>query len=146
MSEITATMHAFSDFIVDLGLMDIPLEGGLFTWSNNREVAAKSIIDRFLFSSDWAGHFGLVNLRRLLQLLSNHFPILLDCGCIIGGKRPFRFENMWFKVDGFVDRIKGWWDSYLVPGSPSHIMASKLKALKLDLKQWNSSEFGDIHF
>ena len=32
------------------------------------------------------------------------------------------------------------------PGSPSHIMASKLKALKLDLKQWNTSEFGNIHF
>ena len=58
MSEITAAMHAFSNFIVDLGLMDIPLEGGLFTWSNNREVAAKSRIDRFLLSPDWAGHFG----------------------------------------------------------------------------------------
>ncbi len=43
-------MHAFSDFIFDLSLMDIPLEGGLFTWSNNREVAAKSRVDRFLFS------------------------------------------------------------------------------------------------
>jgi hypothetical protein len=32
------------------------------------------------------------------------------------------------------------------PGSPSHIFASKLKALKMDLKQWNSNEFGNIHF
>ena len=36
--------------------------------------------------------------------------------------------------------------SYVFPGSPSHIFSSKLKALKLDLKQWNSNEFGNIHF
>jgi hypothetical protein len=48
--------------------------------------------------------------------------------------------------DGFIDRVKGWWTSYSFPGSPSHIMASKLKALKVDLKQWNTNEFGNIYF
>ena len=56
---------------------------------------------------------------------------------------------MWLKEDGFVDQVRGWWDqgwwgSYSFPGSPSHIMASKLKALKMDLIQWNSNEFGNI--
>ena len=73
-------MHDFSDFITEFGLMDIPLEGGMFTWSNNRKISAKSIIDRFLFSLEWADHFGLVNQRRLPRLLFDHFPILLDCG------------------------------------------------------------------
>ena len=84
--------------------------------------------------------------QRLPRLLSDHYPILLDCGQIIGGKSPFCFENMWLEEDGFVDRVKSWWTSYLFPGSPSHIMASKLKALKVDLKQWNTNEFGNIHF
>jgi hypothetical protein len=87
-----------------------------------------------------------VNQRRLPRLLSDHFPILLDCGSINGGKSPFRFENMWLKVEGFVERVRGWWGSYSFPGSPSHILASKLKALKLDLKQWNSDVFGNIYF
>jgi hypothetical protein len=30
-------MFDFSDFISINGLVDIPLEGGSFTWSNNRE-------------------------------------------------------------------------------------------------------------
>ena len=72
--------------------------------------------------------------QRLLRLLSDHYPILLDCGRIIGGKSPFCFENMWLEEDGFVDRVKSWWTSYSFPGSPSHIMASKLKALKVDLR------------
>jgi hypothetical protein len=146
MSSFNYAMHEFSDFISKCGLMDIPMEGGLFTWSNNRETAASSRIDRFLFSPDWADHFVLVTQQRLPRLLSDHYPILLDCGRIIGGKSPFRFENMWLQEDGFVDRVKHWWTSYLFPGSPSHIMASKLKALKVDLKQWNTNEFGNIHF
>jgi exonuclease III len=97
MSSFNYAMHEFSDFISECGLMDIPMEGRLFTWSNNRETSASSRIDRFLFSPDWADHFGLVTQQRLPRLLSDHYPILLDCGRIIGGKSPFRFENMWLR-------------------------------------------------
>ena len=137
-------MHDFSDFIAEFGLLDNPLERGRFTWSNNRETVSMSWIDHFLFSSDWANHFGLVTQRRLPRVLSDYFPILLDCGQILGGKRPFRFENMWLKANGFVDRVRGWWDSYIFFGSASFVMASKLKALKADLKLWNSQEFGNV--
>jgi exonuclease III len=88
-SSFNHAMHEFSDIISECGLLDIPLEGSLFTWSNNREISAKSRIDRFLFSPDWADHFGLVNQQRLPRLLSDHFPILLDCGRIMGGKVLF---------------------------------------------------------
>ena len=84
-------MHDFSEFISEFGLMDLPMEGGRFTWSNTREVSAKSRIDKFLLSPKWADHFGLVNQRRLPRLLSDPFPILLDCGGIQGGESPFRF-------------------------------------------------------
>ncbi len=144
MSAFTSSMHDFSDFITEFGLLDNPLEGGRFTWSNNRETMSMSRIDRFLFSPDWADHFGLVTQRRLPQVLSDHFPILLDCGRILGGKRPFHFENVWLKTEGFVDRVRGWWDSYIFSGSASFVMASKLKALNADLKLWNSQEFGDV--
>ena len=124
MASFNYAMHEFSNFISECGLMDIPLEGGLFTWSNNQEIPTMSMIDRFLFSPEWADHFGHVNQQRLPRLLSNHFPIRLDCGRIMGGKSPFWFENMWLKVDGFVDRVRDWWASYSFPGSPSHILAS----------------------
>ena len=32
----------------------------------------------------------------------------------------------------------------MVQGSPSFILANKLKALKMDLKRWNREEFGNI--
>ena len=53
---------------------------------------------------------------------------------------------MWLKVEGFVDKVKQWWDGYSFAGSPSFILAQKLKALKADLKKWNREEFGDLAF
>ena len=47
----STAMQDFSDFIADFGLLDTPLEGGKFTWSNNREVPTMSKLDRFLFST-----------------------------------------------------------------------------------------------
>ncbi len=49
----TSAMNDFFEFIFFLGLMDIPLEGGRFTWCNNRENAGMSRIDRFLYTGEW---------------------------------------------------------------------------------------------
>jgi hypothetical protein len=40
--------------------------------------------------------------------------------------------------------VEQWWDSYLFQGSLSFIVASKLKALKVDLGKWNEEVFGDV--
>uniref|UniRef100_A0A2N9GA24 Reverse transcriptase domain-containing protein n=1 Tax=Fagus sylvatica TaxID=28930 RepID=A0A2N9GA24_FAGSY len=67
MAAFSPAMHEFSDFISELGLLDLPMEG------------------------EWADHFELVNQHRLPRLLSDHYPILLDCGWIVEedvGRRP----------------------------------------------------------
>jgi len=40
--------------------------------------------------------------------------------------------------------VKQWWDSYLFQGSPSFILASKLKALKVELKRWNEEVIRNV--
>jgi hypothetical protein len=140
----TPGMHDFSDFISSCGLMDISLEGGSFAWSNNRDSAAMSRLDRFLYSADWEDFYPNITQRRLPRLLSDHSPILLECGEFVRGRRPFRFENMWLKAEGFVDQVKGWWESYQFSGTLNFILAHKLKALKSDLKKWNEEVFGNV--
>ncbi|XP_042940888.1 uncharacterized protein LOC122275743 isoform X2 [Carya illinoinensis] len=51
---------------------------------------------------------------------------------------------MWLKTEGFVERVRQWWVSYHFQGTPSFILAGKLKALKRDLKLWNTHSFGDL--
>jgi hypothetical protein len=43
-----------------------------------------------------------------------------------------------------VDQVKIWWKSYNFQGSPSFVLARKLRALKMDLKKWNEEIFGNV--
>ena len=80
----------------------------------------------------------------LTRPVSDHCPILLDCGGVRKGKSLFRFENMWLRVEGFMDKVKEWWQSYNFRGSPSFVIAKKLQALKYDLKMWNKESLGNV--
>ena len=49
-------MEKFSKFIEDLNLIDLPLEGGSYTWSSDTDQLAMSRIDRALVTPDWEDH------------------------------------------------------------------------------------------
>ena len=85
----TIAMHQFSAFISEQSHVDLPLVGGTFTWSNSREVASRSRLDRFLLSADWEEKFPSICQHRLSRLLLNHFPILLEGGNLHKGKKIF---------------------------------------------------------
>ena len=91
-----------------------------------------------------AEYFTLFSQKRLPRVLSDHFPIFLESGSHRRGRIPFRFENMWLKAEGFLDKVKFWWENYHFQGTPSYILAKKLTALKSDLKKWNETDFGNI--
>ena len=127
-------MLEFSDFINSGDLVDPPLEGGRFTWSSHEEVPVLSRINRFLFSVDWEDHFQGMHQVILPKLTSDHFPILLQTRPTFVAKRPFKFENIWLEVDGFVDFVKSVWHDSNVNGSSSFVLAKKLNFLKSKLK------------
>ncbi|RVX05297.1 LINE-1 reverse transcriptase-like [Vitis vinifera] len=56
-------------------------------------------------------------------------------GGIRRGPTPFRFENMWLKVDGFIDLLRGWWQGIEVRGRASFRLAYKMK-----LEYWDGVE------
>ena len=89
-----------------------------------------SRIDRTLASVDQVDHFGNVSQRVLPWVVSDHCPHLVLVGSVNKGWSAFKFENMWLKEEGFVERVRQWWNGYCFAGSPSFILARKLKALK----------------
>lgn len=92
---VSQSMARFSDFIVDNELIDLPLVGRKFTWTNNQAMAAMSRIDRFLFSKEWEVHFSGVSQVALPRVISDHCPIKLCPNVVNWGPKPFRFENCW---------------------------------------------------
>jgi len=105
-----------------------------------------SHIDRTLVFVDWEDHFGNVSQRVLPRVISDHCPILVESSVVGRGHGAFKFENMWLKVKGFVEKVQQWWIRYCFTGSPSFFLAQKLKALKEDLKKWNKEVFGNLAF
>nr|CAN70867.1 hypothetical protein VITISV_027610 [Vitis vinifera] len=117
---------------------------GPFTWNGGVNNQTFSRLDRFLFNEGWENHFGDVRQCVLPRPVSDHFPILLDVGGGRRGPSPFRFENMWLKMEGVKELMKSWWEGVSFNGSTSFILAEKIKVLKVKLKEWNRDSFGRI--
>ena len=141
---LTHPMRRFTEVVNELGLRDLPLQGGPFTWRGGNGNQCMSRLDRFLVLGDWESQFSNVNQRTLPRPVSDHCPVLLDSEGIKSGPSPFRFENMWLKFEGFKDLLRDWWQSLHFSGSFSFVLASKLKALKGILKVWNKEVFGSV--
>ena len=137
-------MFTFLDFIESNSLVDLPLEGASFTWFRDSGLPSMSRIDKALISLDCEEHFVNVSQRVIPHVISDHCPLLLEAGVVRHGRNAFKFKNMWLKAEGFVDRVQHWWNGYSFVGSPSFILAQKLRDLKADLTKWNKEEFGDL--
>ena len=142
--KLSHSMRRFNEVLNELGLRDLPLQRGPFTWRGGLNNQRMARLDRFLVKADWEDQFSNVIQRTLPRPVSDHCPVLLDSEGIKSGPSPFRFENMWLKFAGFKDILRDWWQNLHFSGSYSFILASKLKALKGILKVWNIEVFGRV--
>ncbi|RVX04605.1 hypothetical protein CK203_023414 [Vitis vinifera] len=74
---LTSAMRRFAQVVDELELIDLPLQGGMLTWSGGRNNQAWARLDRFLVTQGWLDHFNEVVQCRLPRPTSDHFPIVL---------------------------------------------------------------------
>ncbi|XP_058078548.1 uncharacterized protein LOC131226846 [Magnolia sinica] len=74
--KVSSAMRAFSDWIENQELVDLPLLGAKFTWTNGRANPILSRLDRFLVSPKWLETFPFIS--QSARTTSDHCSILLS--------------------------------------------------------------------
>jgi hypothetical protein len=118
-------------------LRDLPLNGGLFTWSNNHSDPTLERLDRVLINPDWEINFPLTNLRKNPRTLSDHNPLIL---CTDFGEkkkqRQFCFETSWIKHPEFIKKVKEVWGREVAVKNAVEKWQIKLNRVKKFLRGW----------
>ncbi|KAK8612419.1 hypothetical protein V6N13_092535 [Hibiscus sabdariffa] len=99
-------MREFSGFIETMSLVDIPLVGGRFTWSNFREDPSFSRLDRFLISAEVLMLWFDVIQSILPKSISDHNPVCLSMVSSSWGPRPFKWFNFLADDKDYVHRVE----------------------------------------
>ncbi|KAK8549865.1 hypothetical protein V6N13_055430 [Hibiscus sabdariffa] len=71
-------MREFSEFIDAHNLIDPPLSGGVYTWSNFRKRPALSRLDRFLISPEVLIDWPDIVQRLMPKNISDHNPVSIS--------------------------------------------------------------------
>ncbi|KAK2654435.1 hypothetical protein Ddye_014291 [Dipteronia dyeriana] len=109
------SIRNFTSFVLQSKVVDIPLSGASFTWSNNRVKASWSALPRSL---------------------SDHCAIMIGEKKIDWGPCPFRFCNSWLEKKPLMQEDFDGWKGCNVRGSKSVNLAAEVQSAKNRMKKW----------
>ncbi|GKB11901.1 RNA-directed DNA polymerase, eukaryota, partial [Tanacetum coccineum] len=122
--------NAFNHFISSSGLIDLPLEGYLYTWAI-KSAKKMSKLDRFLISEGLLLVFPSLFAICLERHLSDHRPIIMREIAVDYGPSPFRIYHSWFNKKGFDELVKDSWNSTSFEDSSKiTLLKKKFQSLK----------------
>ena len=87
-------MLLFNEAISALGLVELPLYGRKFTWSNMQQSPLLERLDWFFSSISWTNNFPGTSVSTLIMETSYHVPCLISIKIDIPAGRIFRFEKL----------------------------------------------------
>ncbi|XP_026395851.1 uncharacterized protein LOC113290463 [Papaver somniferum] len=141
---LSRAMRNFNQFMSDFNLVDLPLCGAKYTWSNFQDPPTCTRIDRFLLNSKWDNYFPGSNQIAKPRPVSDHIPLLLSTEMGDSGPRPKKFELMWLEDEELPNLMKEWWENLNFMGNPGFRFCKKLMAIKDLLNTWNKEIFGRV--
>lgn len=142
---ITPGMNEFKDFLEEIEGLDLCYSGNFLTWwDSNKTKPVQKKLDRALVNPSWLGSFALSHVKFLPRGLSDHCPVLVDLGTARNKlNKPFQIFNHIMAHPEFLNIVSSAWNT-TVMGDPWYIVTSKLKRVKLALKQLNNN-VGNLH-
>nr|ABA96638.1 retrotransposon protein, putative, LINE subclass [Oryza sativa Japonica Group] len=95
----------FNDVISSLGLLEIPLSGRSYTWSDMQADPLLEQLDWVFTSANWISVFPNTQALVTAKNTSDHAPIKIQIATSIPKSNVFRFENYWLKQPGLLDQV-----------------------------------------
>nr|GFA55436.1 RNA-directed DNA polymerase, eukaryota [Tanacetum cinerariifolium] len=128
--------EAFNSFIVNAGLVEVPLGGCSLTWCH-KSAKKMSKLGCFLIFDNLMCSCPSISSTSLDRFLLDHQPIIMHDAHYDYGPIPFKFFHYCFKVDGFDKLIEQTWLEANVNDQNSYSkFINKLKYLKEKIRIW----------
>lgn len=137
---ITSTSSAFISMMDSVGALDLSVGGSKYTWFGPGSQALR--LDRFLLSPELLSSFNNLTQKCFPRGALDHRPLLLAEEDVDWGPKPFRFINCWLSHPSCLLNCKTVWDQTYTYGDSHLCLWTKLKAVKVFLKEWKINVFG----
>lgn len=132
-------MILFNEFIREQSLVELPIKGRKYTWSNMQDSPLLEQLDWFFTSVNWTTTFPNTLVMPQCKPISDHTPCVVTIQSSIPKSKVFRFENYWINHHGFFDVVQTSWDKPCYARNSAAKICKKLKNLRYELKKWSKS-------
>ncbi|KAL4282690.1 hypothetical protein GQ457_16G028210 [Hibiscus cannabinus] len=101
----------FLDFMDISGLIELPIKGGTFTWSNMRsnDQAIAEKLDKVLISKEWSLKYPKTIGMIEAAVASDHNPIIVFLEGLKKRSKDFKFESRWLLEEDCHKHVRGAW-------------------------------------
>jgi mannosylglycoprotein endo-beta-mannosidase len=133
-------LQNFNDCLNNCGLTDLKSNASNWSWHNNQSGKSRiyAKLDRGLCNDQWLNLLPESHLEYKSSSTSDHNLMLVQLKpTTISGPKTFKFFNHWMSMEGFNDLLQTSWGNS-VTGYPMFKLVTKLKGLKVILKEWAS--------
>ena len=132
-------MITFNDIIRQQQLIELPVKGRTYTWSNMQTDPLLEQIDWFFTSLHWTNAYPKTLVKPLGKPVSDHIPCVVTIETKIPRSKLFRFESYWTLHPWFMDIVREVWEWPVRNANAATILCRKFKALRYALKIWSKN-------
>ena len=122
-------MWLFNEAISSLGLIELPLYGRKYTWTNKQPSPLMERLDWFFTSSSWTTSYPGTSVSTLVMQTSNHWPRNITISTAIPKSQVFRFENYWLQQPSFTQIAQQGWEEIGSQSDKAKTVTAKFKNL-----------------
>lgn len=122
-------MLQFNEAISSLALVEIPLKGRSYTWSNMPEAPLIEKNDGVFTYENWSTDYPNTLVTPLSKPVSDHTPCVISIDTSIPKSQLFRFENFWLEHNNFKETVQSIWSQPLQEDNSAKLITAKSKRL-----------------